>query len=154
MKYTSQGIELNGQLIPLDVIQKECMRAKVSEGNLALLHYKWANGMRYAPDVEEIIALERSKAEIVLNDILSRDFEAYYSDLGGKHSHGGHTVSSDHLYLETDEESVIKFLLKYPSGVMYDHNDNCFFGKFLDHLSDMEIGCGAKEILKVHLIYR
>ena len=117
IKYTKEGIELDGKLIPLKEIVDKFNSAKVYNDNLALMTISW-NG-RGGSVCEQIVRpldkLQRLKELLVGKQV-------YFGEIWGKHSDVYGQIENKQIEITVDKTKVKSFLTHYTKGHNYDHS--------------------------------
>ena len=143
IKFTKDGLLINGQLFTLDEIQMECYRAKVEEDKLVLLRIYWRGG-RGMDDIVEGKILKAENVEPLLNLIIGQ--KVYFGEIAGKHSEVSGTLDTEDITVKTDIDSVVAFLLTCPLG--WDSNYSFLNRLMNDDNEDESLADKVKTLIK------
>lgn len=131
IEYRKNGIVIDGELLLLSTIIKECDALKISEENLVLLVMEWKGWRGFDEGILEEIVLPVEKIEIIKKYIIGRTI--YFGDIAGKHSEVFNTIDEEDMKIIDDPKAVGDFIAANPSMHKYNHS---FLYTFSNYASD------------------
>ena len=131
IEYCKDGIMINGELLLLSKVIKECDAIKISEEKLALLVMEWDGWRGFDDGVFESIVLPIEKIEVIKKYIVGRTI--FFGEIAGKHSEVFNTLDEEDMEVIDDPKVVGDFISANPSMHKYNHS---FLYTFSDYASD------------------
>lgn len=128
MEFTKEGVVIEGNLITLAEITKNCLIAKVKDEKLLLLKMKWP---RRDKAIKECITLTSEKIEIIKKIMFGKTI--YFGEIDGKHSDVFNVFDESDIEIVEDVPTIVDFLTAHPSGHEYNHS---FLITFRDYAGD------------------
>lgn len=112
--YKENGIEVDGQFIPLSEITEKCNLAKIEKENLVIFQIEWSGrgGHSYEKTVYPKAVAKK------LHKLLLGKF-VYLGEVWGKHSEVYGDLEEKDMKIITDKKEVKEFLQSNPSGSDY-----------------------------------
>ena len=148
IEYKKDGLLIDGELILLGDIVKNCHIQKIKEEKLLLLKLEWVGWRGFEEGIKEQIVIPIEKIEIVKKFMLGKTI--YFGEIAGKHSEVYNTLDEDDIKIVEDIETITNFLLGNPSGHEYNHS---FINTFSDRASDGEYDISEEDLKEFETIF-
>tara|TARA_Y100000310_G_C20613082_1_gene779078 strand:+ start:1060 stop:1527 length:468 start_codon:yes stop_codon:yes gene_type:complete len=119
VKFTENGINIDGEFFSLRDINTKCLTEKVKSNNLTLLAIGWEDSRGF-DGVEESIVLPFEKINKIISLISGK--QCYFGEIAGKHSEVYGDIDDEDIVVYTEVDKVVEFLEENPTGWEYNHS--------------------------------
>lgn len=137
IEYKKDGIVVDGNMIPLTTIIRNCRKQEVLEEDLEVLIIEWKPNRNF-DGAKEILVAPKENIETILTIIAGRS--VYFGEIAGKHSDIHGTIDAEDITVIYDKDDVLEHLLKYGT---HDFNHS-FLCKLCEQFSDSDKDSGIE----------